>query len=50
MQVGGINYACIPFNGWYMGTKIMRDFLDEYRYNKMEDIATVLNLDKLFHI
>jgi nitric-oxide synthase, endothelial len=23
----------------------MRDFLDEYRYNKMEDIAKVLKLD-----
>ncbi|HEY9675879.1 MAG TPA: nitric oxide synthase oxygenase [Waterburya sp.] len=45
MHVGGINYACIPFNGWYMGTEIMRDFLDEYRYNKMEDIAKVLKLD-----
>ncbi|WP_375512546.1 nitric oxide synthase oxygenase [uncultured Nostoc sp.] len=45
MHVGGINYACIPFNGWYMDTEIMRDFLDEYRYNKMEDIAKVLKLD-----
>jgi sulfite reductase alpha subunit-like flavoprotein/nitric oxide synthase oxygenase domain/subunit len=45
MHVGGINYGCIPFNGWYMGTEIMRDFLDEYRYNKMEDIAKVLKLD-----
>ncbi|MEH2143840.1 MAG: nitric oxide synthase oxygenase [Nostoc sp.] len=45
MHVGGITYACIPFNGWYMGTEIMRDFLDEYRYNKMEDIAKVLKLD-----
>lgn len=45
MHVGGITYACIPFNGWYMETEIMRDFLDEYRYNKMEDIAKVLKLD-----
>jgi nitric oxide synthase oxygenase domain/subunit len=40
-----INYGCIPFNGWYMGTEIMRDFLEDWRYNKMEDIAKVLKLD-----
>lgn len=45
MDIGGITYGCIPFNGWYMGTEIMRDFLDEYRYNKMEEIAKVLKLD-----
>lgn len=45
VHVGGINYGCMPFNGWYMDTEIMRDFLDEYRYNKMEEIAKVLNLD-----
>lgn len=45
VHIGGINYGCIPFNGWYMGTEIMRDFLDEYRYNMMEDIAKVLKLD-----
>jgi hypothetical protein len=37
----------MPFNGWYMDTEIMRDFLDEYRYNKMEEIAQVLKLDTL---
>lgn len=45
VHIGGINYGCIPFNGWYMGTEIMRDFLDEYRYNMMEEIAKVLKLD-----
>ena len=45
MDIGGVTYACIPFNGWYMGTEIMRDFLDEYRYDKMEEIAQVLKLD-----
>ena len=45
MDIGGITYGCLPFNGWYMGTEIMRDFLDEYRYNKMEEIAKVLKLD-----
>lgn len=45
MDIGGITYGCISFNGWYMGTENMRDFLDEYRYNKMEEIAKVLKLD-----
>ncbi|MCC5659767.1 nitric oxide synthase oxygenase [Nostoc sp. XA010] len=45
VHIGGINYGCIPFNGWYMGTEIMRNFLDEYRYNMMEDIAKALKLD-----
>ena len=21
MDIGGITYACLPFNGWYMGTE-----------------------------
>lgn len=45
VHVGGIHYGCMPFNGWYMDTEIMRDFLDEYRYNKMEEIAQVLKLN-----
>jgi nitric-oxide synthase len=45
VHIGGIHYGCIPFNGWYMVTEIMRDFLDEYRYNKMEEIAQILKLD-----
>lgn len=45
VHIGGIHYGCMPFNGWYMDTEIMRDFLDEYRYNKVEEIAKVLKLD-----
>ena len=45
VHIGGVNYGCMPFNGWYMDTEIMRDFLDETRYNKMEEIAQVLKLD-----
>ncbi|MCC3422471.1 MAG: nitric oxide synthase oxygenase [Microcoleus sp. PH2017_01_SCD_O_A] len=45
MDIGGITYACLPFNGWYMGTEIMRDFLEDWRYDKTEDIAKVLKLD-----
>jgi nitric oxide synthase oxygenase domain/subunit len=45
VHIGGVHYGCMPFNGWYMDTEIMRDFLDENRYNKMEEIAQVLQLD-----
>ncbi|MBW4602681.1 MAG: nitric oxide synthase oxygenase [Calothrix sp. FI2-JRJ7] len=45
MDIGGITYGCIPFNGWYMGTEIARDFLEDWRYDKMEEIAKVLKLD-----
>jgi sulfite reductase alpha subunit-like flavoprotein/nitric oxide synthase oxygenase domain/subunit/hemoglobin-like flavoprotein len=45
MDIGGITYCCIPFNGWYMGTEIARDFLEDWRYDKMEEIAKVLKLD-----
>lgn len=45
MDIGGVIYGCIPFNGWYMGTEIARDFLEDWRYDKMEDIAKVLKLD-----
>ncbi|MEH2257620.1 nitric oxide synthase oxygenase [Nostoc sp.] len=45
MDIGGITYCCLPFNGWYMGTEIARDFLEDWRYDKMEEIAKVLNLD-----
>ena len=45
MDIGGVTYGCIPFNGWYMGTEIARDFLEDWRYDKMEDIAKLLKLD-----
>jgi sulfite reductase alpha subunit-like flavoprotein/nitric oxide synthase oxygenase domain/subunit/hemoglobin-like flavoprotein len=45
VHIGGLDYGCIPFNGWYMDTEIMRNFLDEYRYNKMAEIAQIMQLD-----
>lgn len=45
MDIGGVVYGCLPFNGWYMGTEIARDFLEDWRYDKMEEIAQVLKLD-----
>jgi nitric oxide synthase oxygenase domain/subunit len=31
MDIGGVTYGCLSFNGWYMGTEIMRDFLEDWR-------------------
>lgn len=35
LDVGGIEFTACPFNGWYMGTEIGRDFADSNRYNKL---------------
>ncbi|NEQ50093.1 MAG: nitric-oxide synthase [Leptolyngbya sp. SIO3F4] len=45
MDIGGITYGCLPFNGWYMGTEIVRDFLEDWRYDKMDEIAALMGLD-----
>ena len=46
LEIGGLYYHTAPFNGWYMETEIgVRNFTDEYRYDKLKDIANALNLD-----
>lgn len=45
MDIGGIQYACIPFNGWFMETEIARNLWEEGRYNQAENIARALGLD-----
>lgn len=46
LEIGGIFYHTAPFNGWYMETEIgVRNFTDEYRYNKLKDIAHAFHLD-----
>lgn len=46
LEIGGLYYHTAPFNGWYMETEIgVRNFTDEYRYNKLQDIATAFHLD-----
>lgn len=46
LEIGGIYYHTPPFNGWYMETEIaVRNFTDDYRYNKLESIAEALELD-----
>ena len=43
MTIGGIDYPCSPFNGFYMGTEVAsRDFADPMRYDLLPEVAKVL--------
>lgn len=45
LEIGGLEYPCAPFNGFYMGTEIgSRNFCDESRYNLLPLIAEKLGL------
>lgn len=43
--LGGVDYGCLPFNGWFLCTEIARNLTDATRYNKVEEIARALGLD-----
>lgn len=46
LTIGGIDYPCAPFNGFYMGTEIAsRDFADRRRYDALPAVARALGLD-----
>ncbi|XP_075070343.1 nitric oxide synthase 3 isoform X2 [Mixophyes fleayi] len=46
LEIGGVQFPAVPFNGWYMSTEIgMRNLCDSYRYNITEDVAKLLGLD-----
>ena len=45
LSIGGIDYPCAPFNGFYMCTEIAsRDFADKKRYDLLEAVANKLGL------
>ncbi len=44
-DIGGLQFPCAPFNGWYMGTEIGRNISDINRYNKL----TVITKKKFWH-
>ena len=47
LDLGGIQYSCMPFNGFYMGTEIGgRNFSDTHRYNMLPTIAEKMGLDR----
>jgi sulfite reductase alpha subunit-like flavoprotein/nitric oxide synthase oxygenase domain/subunit/hemoglobin-like flavoprotein len=45
MDIGGIQYGCVPFNGWFMETEIARNLWEEWRYDKAETIARTMGID-----
>ncbi|XP_006008471.1 nitric oxide synthase, brain [Latimeria chalumnae] len=46
LEIGGLEFPCCPFSGWYMGTEIgVRDYCDNSRYNILEDVAKRMGLD-----
>ncbi|MFF2446438.1 nitric oxide synthase oxygenase [Neobacillus sp. NPDC058068] len=46
LEIGGITYTAAPFNGWYMGTEIgARNLADDYRYNLLPQIGSLMGLD-----
>lgn len=46
VNIGGIDYVSVPFNGWYMGTEIgARNLADKDRYNMLPVIAEKMGLD-----
>ncbi|RYC68078.1 nitric oxide synthase oxygenase [Spirosoma sordidisoli] len=45
LDIGGVQYGCVPFNGWFMETEIARNLWEEGRYNLAEPIARSFNLD-----
>jgi nitric-oxide synthase len=45
LTIGGIDYPCAPFNGFYLGTEIAsRNFGDVRRYDLLPEVARALNL------
>ncbi|MBL4929993.1 nitric oxide synthase oxygenase [Fuscibacter oryzae] len=46
LTIGGIDYPCAPFNGFYMGTEIAsRNFGDAKRYDLVPQVARALGHD-----
>jgi nitric-oxide synthase, bacterial len=45
LDIGGVSYPAVPFNGWYMGTEIgSRNFGDTGRYDQLQEIARRMGL------
>lgn len=46
LSIGGIDYPCAPFNGFYMGTEIAsRNLVDPWRYDLLETAARTFEID-----
>lgn len=45
LEIGGVDYTCAPFNGWFMETEIARNLFEQNRYDRAHDIAHAFGLD-----
>ncbi|XP_047145404.1 nitric oxide synthase 1 isoform X3 [Hydra vulgaris] len=51
LSCGGLTFAAVPFNGWYMSTEVsVRNFCDESRYNLLKPIAEILGYNTSTHM
>lgn len=47
LTIGGIDYPCAPFNGYYVATEVAsRNLIDLKRYDLLEQIAQALEIDR----
>ncbi|MBL1077102.1 nitric oxide synthase oxygenase [Nocardia sp. 2] len=46
LEIGGLTYACAPFNGWYVSSEIGRNLGDSDRYDMLPEIADRMGLDR----
>lgn len=45
LTIGGVDFPCAPFNGFYMATEIAsRNLIDEVRYDLLEPVADALGV------
>ncbi|XP_034776546.2 nitric oxide synthase 3-like [Acipenser ruthenus] len=46
LEIGGLEFTAVPFNGWYLGSEVgVRNFCDNHRYNILEDVGRRIGLD-----
>jgi nitric-oxide synthase, bacterial len=45
LTIGGVDYPCAPFNGFYMGTEIAsRNFADAKRFDLLPEVAEAVGI------
>eukprot|EP00899_Mesostigma_viride_P019797 jgi/Mesvir1/27819/Mv07497-RA.2 len=49
LELGGLRYTAIPFNGWYADTEVLRNMTDEGRFNMLPVVAQHLGLNMSTH-
>jgi nitric oxide synthase oxygenase domain/subunit len=44
MNLGGVEYGCMPFNGWFCSVEIVRDLMERYQ-GANEKWAAAIGID-----